>query len=89
MLNCANNTTGLCLEAGKKYSQTVEKCFHISMAAVDPHKSKGSEPVTLYLEKDGVEYVICTLVPGKINQQQLDLNFNMGEDINLFIKEKG
>ena len=59
------------------------------MASVDPSHCKGTEPITLYQKKDEVEYVICSLVPGSLYQQQLDLMFEMGEELSLVTKGNG
>ena len=35
------DVAGVTLDVGKKYSQTVERGFHISMAALEPQQNKG------------------------------------------------
>ncbi len=37
-------SSGVTLEGGKRYAQTVEKSFHISMAALEPQRKKGHAP---------------------------------------------
>lgn len=76
---------GISLEAGKRYSQTVEKSFHISMAALNSSNSeKGS--VTVMVEVEKACYPLCTLHPDRIPQQALDYVFTEGEEV-LFYTE--
>ena len=90
---------GLTLEVGKRYSQTVEKSFHISMAALTgSNNAKGRDPgpeevwkksngqVTVMVEVEKASYPICTLQPGTIPQQALDYIFTEGEEV-LFYTE--
>ena len=73
------------MEVGKRYSQTVERSFHISMAALTA-KNNGKGPVTVMVEAEKACYPICTLQPGKIPQQALDYVFTEGEEV-LFYTE--
>ncbi|XP_028399140.1 FK506-binding protein 4-like [Dendronephthya gigantea] len=76
---------GISLEVGKRYSQTVEKSFHISMAALTA-TSDAKGAVTVMVEVEKACYPICTLKPGKIPQQALDYIFTEGEEV-LFYTE--
>ncbi|XP_074650045.1 46 kDa FK506-binding nuclear protein-like [Tubulanus polymorphus] len=79
---------GLTLDGGKRYSQTVEYSYHISMAALeyDPDM-KGAVSVMIQHEK--AEFLLCTLQHGKLQQQTLDLNFTEGEEVTFFTKGTG
>ena len=90
---------GLTLEVGKRYSQTVEKSFHISMAALTGSSNtkghdhspkevckKSDGQVTVMVEVEKASYPICTLQPGMIPQQALDYIFTEGEEV-LFYTE--
>ena len=76
------------MEAGKRYSQTVEKSFHISMAALTGTNNAKTlhVQVTVMVEVEKASYPICTLQPGKIPQQALDYIFTEGEEV-LFYTE--
>ena len=73
------------MEVGKRYSQTVEKSFHISMAALNASNTvKGS--VTVMVEVEKACYPLCTLHTDRIPQQALDYVFTEGEEV-LFYTE--
>ena len=73
------------MEAGKRYSQTVEKSFHISMAALNSSHG-GKHSVTVMVEVEKACYALCTLNPDRIPQQALDYIFTEGEEV-LFYTE--
>lgn len=78
---------GLVLKANKKYSQTVQKAFHLSQAALDLTKC-GDADVQVMLTSEDSTYLLCTL--GKKNPQvALDLNFDEGDQISLSTKGEG
>jgi len=79
---------GLLLEEGKFYSQKVTKSFHVSMAALEP-SGKGGSPVTVNLEQDGMDFILCTLKEESLYQQPLDLNFAENDEIKFFLSGKG
>ncbi|XP_054274978.1 46 kDa FK506-binding nuclear protein isoform X2 [Macrosteles quadrilineatus] len=72
---------GLVLEPGKRYSTTVEKGFHVSKAALDCSSIRNeSEILSVMLETEGSENLLCNLCKGKgILQESLDLNFMSGD----------
>jgi FK506-binding nuclear protein len=81
---------GLVVEPGKKYSQAVPESFKMSMAALgadaelsEVASSSGkSGRTTVMLEIDGRDsFALCSLTPGKLEQQQLDLCFDAGEEV--------
>ena len=47
-----------------------------------------SEPLSVVVEVDKAQFVLCTLQAGKIPQQALDLNFTEGEEVKLFLEGK-
>jgi len=79
---------GLLLEEGKFYSQKVTKPFHVSMAALEP-SGKGGNPVTVNLEQDGMDFILCTLKEETLYQQAVDLNFAQNDEIKFFLSGKG
>merc|ERR1711972_222549 len=79
---------GLLLEEGKFYSQKVTKPFHISMAALEPTE-KGSNTVTVNLEQDGNDFILCTLKDNSICNVALDLNFSDDDEVKFFLNGKG
>lgn len=68
------------MEPGKKYSQLVEKSFHISQAALDPVFTE-TGPVQVLLGYENRNYLLCTLIKDKVIQAPLDLNFHEGIQI--------
>lgn len=68
------------MEPGKKYSQTVEKSFHVSQAALDLDSAQ-NEPVQVLLGFENRNYLLCTLQKGKWVQVPLDLNFQIGDKV--------
>ena len=79
---------GVTLDSGKRYTQTVEKSFHLSMAALG-FQNCSSVPVTIMVEVDKAQFALCTLQPGKIPQQPLDYCFTEGEEITFFTEGPG
>lgn len=82
------NFAGVTLDSGKRYTQTVEKSFHLSMAALG-FENCSSTPVTVMVEVDKAQFALCTLQPGKIPQQPLDYCFTEGEEITFFTEGPG
>ncbi|KAJ7384492.1 hypothetical protein OS493_021121 [Desmophyllum pertusum] len=79
---------GVTLDPGKRYTQTVEKSFHLSMAALG-FQNCSSTPVTVMVEEDKAQFALCTLQPGKLPQQPLDYCFTEGEEITFFTEGPG
>ncbi|KAF5283557.1 hypothetical protein FQA39_LY17303 [Lamprigera yunnana] len=71
---------GLIMEPKRRYTQTVQRPFHISMAALDIF-SGDDEPTQLMLYFEERNYLLCTLQKGKILQCPLDLNFETGDEV--------
>ncbi|KAK9507053.1 hypothetical protein O3M35_008877 [Rhynocoris fuscipes] len=83
---------GLRLEPGKRYSTTVDKSFHVSMAALDCASVKSDNEVLSVMIDDGesnVPFIICNLQKSKLMQSPLDLTFMSGDRITLFCKGNG
>ncbi|XP_014677742.1 PREDICTED: 46 kDa FK506-binding nuclear protein-like isoform X2 [Priapulus caudatus] len=85
---------GVTLDGGKRYTQTVEHSFHISMAALERNSHhygdvKHQEPVSLMVQHDKAEFLLCTLSHNKIPQQPLNLSFTEGEEVTFFLEGKG
>ncbi|XP_046581557.1 46 kDa FK506-binding nuclear protein-like [Haliotis rubra] len=83
---------GVTLDGGKRYTQTVERSFHISMAALesgtDTPKTK-EKHVAVMIQHEKAEFVMCTLEFGRLYQQPLDLNFTEGEEVTFFLNGTG
>ncbi|TPX60700.1 hypothetical protein PhCBS80983_g01572 [Powellomyces hirtus] len=72
---------GLKVESGKEYSQRVDSSFGVSMAALSHTLPKNGARTSITVTTEGREFVLCSLTPGKIEQQVLDLSFLEGEEI--------
>lgn len=64
------------MEPQRRYTQTVKKAFHISMAALDISNAD-NEPTQIMCTLESRNYLLCTLQKGNIVQCALDLNFEV------------
>lgn len=82
---------GLILEPGKRYTTTVEKSFHVSMAALDCTTVKQDQEImSVMLETEGQESLLCNLCKQKgVLQEKLDLNFLTGETVTFTCRGNG
>ncbi|XP_063981398.1 46 kDa FK506-binding nuclear protein-like [Diachasmimorpha longicaudata] len=71
---------GLIIEPNKRYTQTVEKPFHVSMATLDA-STADDDIVQVMLCYDNRNYLLCNLKKGHVWQVPLDLNFQEGTKI--------
>ncbi|KAF7395964.1 hypothetical protein HZH68_010014 [Vespula germanica] len=71
---------GLIMEPNKRYTQTVEKSFHVSMATLDV-ASADDNVVQVTVCYDGTNYLLCSLKKGSVWQVPLDLHFQEGTKI--------
>jgi FK506-binding nuclear protein len=62
------------LKPNKKYTQKIDKPFHISKASLD-HTTADNEPVQVMFTHEGKVSLLCTLQKGKVLQESLDLSF--------------
>lgn len=68
------------MEPNKRYTQVVEKPFHISQAAMDT-STGDNEPCQVMVVVDGKNFLVCTLQKNKCIQVPLDLYFKTGNSI--------
>jgi len=84
---------GVAMQGGKRYSQKVVTPFHISMAALEPgsagDEDVGNGYVTVWLGIKGFDYLLCTLKHDSVYNFALDYEFDVGEELDLFINGKG
>ncbi|KAL3865719.1 hypothetical protein ACJMK2_043079, partial [Sinanodonta woodiana] len=85
---------GVTIDGGKRYTQTVERSFHISMAALEAvpegnSSSKHLSQVSVMINHDKAEFLLCTLNHKHLLQQTLDLNFTEGEEVTFFLNGQG
>jgi len=79
---------GLILEPGKKYAQTIQRSFHISMASLDAATISGDEINSIQIEIDNKIYTLCSLTAKSTLQQSLDLNLESGTRVTFSTKGK-
>lgn len=75
------------MEPNKRYTQVVEKPFHISQAAMDI-STGDNEPCQVMVVVDGKNFLVCTLQKGKVIQVPLDLYFKTGDSISFLTNGK-
>ncbi|CAO3692705.1 unnamed protein product [Rhizopus stolonifer] len=76
---------GLQLIPGKTYTQVVSAPFRITMASLSAETEDNKRTsVSVLVEKK--DFVLCTLVPNKIEQQPLDITFVEGEEVTFSTK---
>ncbi|XP_045512793.1 46 kDa FK506-binding nuclear protein [Pieris brassicae] len=71
---------GLIMEPNKRYTQIVDKPFHISHAAMDI-STGDNEPCQVMIVVDGKNFLVCTLQKKQSIQMPLDLYFKTGENV--------
>ncbi|KNC97465.1 uncharacterized protein SPPG_07382 [Spizellomyces punctatus DAOM BR117] len=74
---------GLTVEAGKEYSQIVDDSFCITMAALGAQLPKNGGRTSISIKIHDKEFAVCSLTPGKIEQQVLDLTLLEGEEVTI------
>ncbi|KAI8822416.1 uncharacterized protein EV422DRAFT_523936 [Fimicolochytrium jonesii] len=72
---------GLKIEAGKEYSQLIDSSFTVTSAALSFDLPKNGTRTVVSLTTNEKEFVLCSLTPGKIEQQVVDLSFLEGDEI--------
>jgi len=80
---------GMIVENGKKYTQTVEQDFSLTMACLENKTGSPNQFVQLMLQYDNTDFLLCTLQHGKMLQQPLDMSFAMGEELTFSINGPG
>ncbi|CAH2087537.1 unnamed protein product [Euphydryas editha] len=75
------------MEPNKRYSQVVEKPFHISQAAMDI-STGDNDPCQVMIVVDGKNFLVCTLQKNKCIQVPLDLYFKAGDSISFLTNGK-
>ncbi|KAJ2704927.1 peptidylprolyl isomerase fpr3 [Coemansia sp. IMI 203386] len=71
---------GLTIVPGKTYSQVVDMPFRLSNAALDTTIESNTRTSVL-LTVDEKPFVLCSLTPGSIEQQTVDITLSEGENI--------
>ncbi|KAJ2723925.1 peptidylprolyl isomerase fpr3 [Coemansia sp. Benny D115] len=72
---------GLKIIPGKTYSQTVDAPFRVSNAALAATINDPASRTSVLVTVDDKSFVLCSLVPGSIEQQTLDVSLTEGEEI--------
>ncbi|KAK3608155.1 hypothetical protein CHS0354_034114 [Potamilus streckersoni] len=85
---------GVTIDGGKRYTQTVERSFHISMAALEAvpegnSSGKHLSQVSVMINHDKAEFLLCTLNHKHLLQQPLNLSFTEGEEVTFFLNGQG
>lgn len=75
------------MEPNKRYTQIVDKPFHISHAAMDI-STGDNEPCQVMVVVDGKNFLVCTLQKKQTIQMPLDLYFKTGENVSFLTNGK-
>lgn len=77
------------MKASKRYSQVVQKGFHISHATLDVASGDSGEEITqVWVQADDANHLLCNL-DKQTSHVALDLAFSEGETIAFFSKGAG
>jgi len=80
---------GIMLESGKKKTQHLKHSLHITMASLGLENLGSNDPVSVILEINRSQFVLCSLRADTYPQQILNLNFTHGEHVSFFIEGAG
>ncbi|XP_068622591.1 46 kDa FK506-binding nuclear protein [Battus philenor] len=78
---------GLIMEPNKRYTQMVEKPFHISQAAMDI-STGDNDACQVMVVVDGKNFLVCTLQKNRCIQVPLDLYFKVGDSVSFLTNGK-
>lgn len=76
------------MKANKKYTQVLEKPFHLTKAALD-FSNADDDPVQVMFSDGKSTFLLCTLQKNKDLQCALDLTFNEGDTLCFSTKGNG
>jgi FK506-binding nuclear protein len=79
---------GLILKSNKRYTQTLEKSFHLAQASLET-STAGDSDVQVWFSNDEQTYLLCTLRKNTVIQKSLNLNFTVGDKVTFFSKGNG
>ncbi|PVZ97102.1 hypothetical protein BB558_004154 [Smittium angustum] len=71
---------GLTILPGKTYTQTVDASFRVSNASLGID-IKNNQRTSLIVSIENKKFVLCNLIPEKIEQQSLDITITEGEEV--------
>ncbi|RWS26062.1 46 kDa FK506-binding nuclear protein-like protein [Leptotrombidium deliense] len=80
---------GKVLESGKRYSHKVDKTYHLTMAALEPDTKKKGKTVSVMLEHEDEQFILCNLNYDNVLHQSLDLVFVEGEEVAFSVNGEG
>ncbi|KAJ3328181.1 hypothetical protein HDU76_010451, partial [Blyttiomyces sp. JEL0837] len=63
------------------FNPIVESSFRLTNVALDHETKEHGKRVSLIVKVANNEFVLANLIPGKIEQQTLDISFMEGEDV--------
>ncbi|KAJ3068739.1 hypothetical protein HDU98_008137 [Podochytrium sp. JEL0797] len=76
---------GLTCEPNTLYAQNVEQAFRLTNIAIDSKTKATKGRVSVHVSTEDGEYVIANLLIGHVEQCQVDLTFNEGEEISFTV----
>jgi FK506-binding nuclear protein len=73
---------GLTINPGNAYTTTVEEDTHITMASIS---KVGSKRTAVVLAVNGAEFTLCSLIPGKHENQQLNIHLQQDDEVSFSV----
>lgn len=70
-------------------SLTLDKTLKLSQAVLEPSKNGKKEPVSVYVEYNKKQFILCVLDPNQSWQCPIDLMFEEGSEVKFFLKGSG
>lgn len=82
---------GLHIKASQKQAKPIhlDEPLKLGQAVLEPTKSDQKEPVTLLVEHQGQQFILCVLDPKISWQSSLDIMFAAGSDVKFFTRGSG
>lgn len=76
---------GLTVTPGKVHTMQLEQATHITMASLPSVLPKNAARSSLILTVDGASFTLCSLTPGKLENQRIDIHMGEGDEVSFSV----
>lgn len=76
---------GLTIHPGQAYATVLEDDTHITMASLSSALPKNGARTSVVLKVDNASFTLCSLTPGKNENQNLDIYLNEGDEVSFTV----